>query len=376
MPDPAFSLGIEEEYLLTDPATGALAEMPKSMMPACRDRLGNRVSPEFLRCQVEVGTAVCADMTEARADLSDLRLGILEVAEDHGLVPIAAGCHPFSDWKDQSVTRKDRYRDLARDMHGVARRMLICGMHVHIGIEDPEMRIDLANQMTYFLPHLLALSASSPFWQGTDTGLASYRPAVFDNMPRTGLPPRFDSWSDFRRSVDVLVDLELIEDSSKIWWDLRPSHGFPTVETRICDVTPRIDDALTIAALVQATMRMLWRLSQRNQRWRIYDRFLIEENRWRAQRYGASGPGLIDFGERRIRPLTELVAEWTDLVMEDAAELGGADDLVRVLGMARAGTGADRQRRAHADAMAGGATEVEAMRAVVAHLAAEFREGL
>ena len=303
---PAFTLGIEEEYLLTEEDSGRLARAPEALMDACRDVLGDKVSPEFLQCQVEVGTGVCDDIAAARADLSHLRRTVAGLAAEHGLRPIAASCHPFSDWQHQSRTEKARYADLERDLRAVGRRMLICGMHVHVGIADEELRIDLCNQLTYFLPHLLALSASSPFWKGEDTGLASYRMTIFDNMPRTGLPPHLESWSDWRRAVDLLRDLGIVEDASKIWWDLRPSENFPTLETRICDICPRIEDTLTLAATVQALSRALWRLRKGNRSWRRYDRFLLSENRWRATRYGATG-GLIDFGAGRIAPLSELV---------------------------------------------------------------------
>ncbi|CUH40818.1 Carboxylate-amine ligase YbdK [Jannaschia seosinensis] len=376
MQDPPFTIGIEEEYLLVDPATGDLAEAPEALMASCRDALGDQVSPEFLQCQIEVGTGVCASVHEAREDLTRLRRTIAEHAADHGLAPIAAACHPFSDWKDQEFTEKERYQELARDLRGVARRMLACGMHVHIGIPDQDMRIDLVNQLAYFLPHLLALSASSPFWQGEDTGLASYRLTVFDNMPRTGLPPRLANWGEFRRSVDLLTDLGLIEDASKIWWDLRPSHSFPTIESRICDVTPRMEDALTLAALAQCTARMLWRLSLRNQRWRVYERFLVDENRWRAQRYGVRGDGLIDFGRHSLVPLTELVDEWLELIAEDAEALDCADEIARARKLAAEGTSADRQRAVLEDALTGGAERDEALRRVVTHLAEEFRAGL
>ncbi|MCK0167024.1 carboxylate-amine ligase [Jannaschia sp. S6380] len=373
--EPAFTIGIEEEYLLTSAETGALAAAPDALMAACREALGDQVSPEFLDCQIEVGTRVCADVTEARSELRRLRRTIATLAGEHGLRPIAASCHPFSDWKDQHFTAQPRYRKLARDLRVVARRMLICGMHVHVGIEDRETRIDLCNQATYFLPHLLALSASSPFWQGEDTGLSSYRLSVFDNMPRTGLPPHLDGWRDWQGSVDLLVELGVIEDASKIWWDLRPSHAFPTVESRICDVSPRLEDALTLAALTQALMRALWRLSKSNRSWRRYDRFLLAENRWRAQRYGTRD-GLIDFGRGEIVPMADLAEELLDLVAEDADALGGLPEARRAADIVARGTSAARQRAAHAKAREAGADDAEAMRAVVDHLAIEFREGL
>ncbi len=373
--EPDFTIGIEEEYLLVDPETGELAEAPEALMDECREALEDQVSPEFLQCQIEVGTRVCATIGEAREDLRRLRACVAEVSTKHGLAPIAASCHPFSDWKDQHHTPKDRYDGLARDLGGVARRMLICGMHVHVGIDDKETRIDLANQMIYFLPHLLALSCSSPFWQGEDTGLSSYRLTVFDNLPRTGLPPRLGSWGEFERSVGVLTELELIEDASKIWWDLRPSSKFPTIESRICDVAPRLEDTLTLAALTQAIVRMLWRLSQKNQRWRIYDRFLVAENRWRAQRYGIT-EGLIDFGRREIVPMPELIDELLSLLGEDLGVLRATTEAERARDIAQSGTSAQRQRQVLADAQSGGADQAEAMRKVVRHLIDEFHEGL
>jgi carboxylate-amine ligase len=284
-------------------------------------------------------------------------------------------CHPFADWKDQTHTDKDRYNDLARDLGGVVRRMLICGMHVHVALPDDELRTDLMGQLSYFLPHMLALSASSPFWQGQDTGLASYRLTVFDNLPRTGLPPLFASYAEYERTTHILIDLGLIEDTTKIWWDLRPSHRFPTLETRICDVCPRLEDALSIAAMVQGLTRFLMRLRLKNQRWRTYDRFLIQENRWRAQRYG-TGDGLIDFGRRAIGEMEALVADIQDLIEEDAAALGSVAEIERLGEMARAGTSADRQRAVHAEAIAAGHSRQDALKAVVAHLIEEFHADL
>ena len=221
-PDPSYTIGIEEEYLLVDPQTGKLAEAPDQLMEECGAALEGQFSPEFLQCQVEIGTRVCQNISEAREDLKHLRSTVASIAKKHGLAPIAASCHPFAEWRRQHHTDKERYNELSKDLAGVAQRMLICGMHVHVGVDDKDQRIDLLNQLTYFLPHLLALSASSPFWQGQDTGLSSYRLTVFDNLPRTGLPPHFDSWGQYQRSVDLLVNLGMIEDSSKIWWDLRP----------------------------------------------------------------------------------------------------------------------------------------------------------
>ncbi|MEL7105525.1 MAG: carboxylate-amine ligase [Pseudomonadota bacterium] len=368
---PAFTLGIEEEYLLVDRSTMDLAEAPATMMEACKKTLGDQVSPEFLQCQVEVGTTVCRDIAAARDDLRRLRHAVAKAADAHGLAPIAVSCHPFAEWRDQTHTDRERYHDLQRALAGVARRLLISGMHVHIGVPDPDMRIDLMNQLSYFLPHLLALSTSSPFWQGADTGLASYRLTVFDNLPRTGLPPQFGSWAEYERTANILVDLGVIEDSTKIWWDLRPSSRYPTIESRICDVSPRLEDALTIAALTQCLTRMLWRLSGRNQRWRMYDRFLIGENRWRAQRFGTS-EGLIDFGQRTIVPIAELIDELIELVWQDAEALGCTGEVMRARDMVAGGTSAGRQRATFATAKATGADTDTALRGVVAGLIEEF----
>lgn len=372
--DQHFTLGIEEEYLLVDTQTYDLAKAPDALMAACAEKLSSQVSPEFLQCQIEVGTGVCATIADARADLRRLRSTVAECAAGFGLAPIAASCHPFADWKDQSHTDRDRYNQLARDLGGVVHRMLICGAHCHVGLPSENDRIDIMRQMSYFLPHLLALSTSSPFWQGRDTGLASYRLTVFDNLPRTGLPPEFASFGEFRRTVDILVDLGMIEDSSKIWWDLRPSAAFPTLETRICDVSPRLEDQLSLAALIQCLTRMLMRLRGSNQRWRVYDRFLINENRWRAQRYGVS-EGLIDFGRGAVVPLPELVDELIELTAEDADALGCVEEVQRLRDMSIE-TSADRQRKAYAGTRAAGGSHDTAMRGVVEHLLEDYHADL
>ncbi|TDL79471.1 carboxylate-amine ligase [Palleronia sediminis] len=372
MPD--FTIGIEEEYLLVDAGTFDLADAPEALIAACAARLGDRVSPEFLRCQIEIGTSVCTDIAAAGAELAELRATIAEIAADFGLAPIAAGCHPAARWSEQTVRDRDRYLALQRDLAAVGERMLCCGMHVHVGLPDDDLRIDLMNQASYFLPHLLALSASSPFWQGRDTGLASYRVGVFDNLPRTGLPPRFDSWRAYMRAVGAIVGTGLIEDASEVWWDLRPSAAFPTLETRICDACPRLDDVLTLAATIQALYRFLWRLRVANRRWRIYDLFLIQENRWRAQRYGGT-EGLIDFGRGEVVPMIELAAELVELLSADAEALGAGPALARLPGMVADGTSAARQRAVFASARDAGGDEAEAFRAVTRSLVAEFAPG-
>jgi len=372
---PTFTIGIEEEYLLVDLETLDLAVAPDQLMQDCQAELADQVSPEFLQCQIEIGTKVCNDISEARQDLVRLRECIHRVAGRYGLAPIAASCHPFADYHVQHHTDKDRYNALHKDLAGVARRMLICGQHVHIGIDDDETRIDLMSQFAYFLPHLLALSTSSPYWVGEDTGLASYRLTIFDNLPRTGLPPNFGSWAEYERSVQLIVSTGAIEDSSKIWWDVRPSARFPTLESRICDVSPRLEDTLCIAALTQCIMRMLWRLRTNNQRWRIYDRFLIGENRWRAQRYGMS-EGLIDFGAGGVKPFADLIEELIGLVQEDAHALGCEAEVARVRDLIAHGTSSERQRHVYAGTRTAGGDHQAALRAVVDSLIGEFTEGL
>jgi carboxylate-amine ligase len=370
-----FTIGIEEEYLLVDRESLALAEAPAGLMEECKSELEGQVSPEFLQCQIEIGTRVCANIAEAREDLRRLRVSIAKHAANYGLAPIAASCHPFADWKQQHHTDKDRYNDLRRDLGGVARRLLICGMHVHVGIPDPETRIDLVNQLTYFLPHLLAMSCSSPFWGGEDTGLSSYRLTIFDNLPRTGLPPQFGSWAEYERSIKVLVDMALIEDASKIWWDLRPSARFPTIEARICDVSPRMETTLSLAALIQSITRYLSRLREANQRWRQYDNFLLAENRWRALRYGMSN-GLIDFGRREVVDFADLLEELIELVAEDAQVLGCLAEVEAARDIVRHGNSADRQRAVFRDAVQAEMPVEEALREVVRHLIDEFHANL
>jgi carboxylate-amine ligase len=375
-PPPSFSLGIEEEYLLVDRQTRDLVpDPPAAMLEECHKRLEGRVSPEFLRCQIEVGTRVCSGLAEARADLAHMRATVAEVAGDHGLAPIAAATHPFASWTLQKPTERERYLTLARDMQAPARRLIICGLHVHVGLEDPQLRIDLLGQVAYFLPHLLALSTSSPFWRGNDTGLKSYRVAVFNEMPRTGLPESFDSYAEYERHLGVLVHAGLIEDGTKLWWDCRPSARFPTLELRIPDICTRLDDGIAIAALYRCLLRMLWRLRISNQRWRRYSHMLINENRWRAQRYGLD-EGLVDFGKGEVVPVADLVEEIIALTREDAEALGCAAEVERARDIVRRGTSAHRQLAVYRAAVEAGAAREEALRAVVDWLIEETVAGL
>jgi carboxylate-amine ligase len=369
--EPALTLGIEEEYLLVDRETGAVAaEPPDELFAALHERTAGRAFPEFLRAQVEVATPVCRDIGAARVELGGLRRAVIEEAGRFGLAPIAASSHPFSLTSKQKRTDKERYVALLEEMQGAARRMMICGLHVHVGVEDDDLRIDLMNQLTYFLPHLLALSCSSPFWEGERTGLMSFRLMIFNGVPRTGLPEQFSSWGEYRRHTDVLVETGILADNSRIWWDLRPSARYPTLETRVMDCCTSLEDALSIAALNQCLVRMLWRLRRANQRWRMYSHLLLAENRWRAMRYSYDA-GLLDLGRQRVVPFAELLEEMVALVAEDAAVLGCSAEIARLPDILARGTSAHRQLQEYERAIAAGATQDEALRAVVNWLVME-----
>jgi carboxylate-amine ligase len=374
--EPSFTIGIEEEYLLVNQQTRDLAtDPPAAMLSEIDKKLTGQVSPEFLRAQIEVETRVCRTVGEARTDLKHLRKTVAEVANNHGLAPIAAATHPFAKWQDQKHTNKDRYNILAEDLQAVARRLLICGQHVHVGIDDDDLRIDLLNQVPYFLPHLLALSTSSPFWGGENTGLMSYRLTVFDALPRTGLPDRFDSYGEYERLVAQMVGAGLIEDASKIWWDLRPSSRYPTLEMRMTDVCTRLDDAMTVAALYVCIISMLYRLRRDNQRWRIYPPSLINENRWLAQRFGVQGK-LVDFGIGQLVEYSELMDELIELVREDAERLDCVAEIEHGREIVRRGTSAQRQLGVFHAAIKNGAGNPEALRQVVDDLIAETLAGI
>ncbi len=374
--EPAFTIGVEEEYLLVDQETRALViDPPATLMTEAEEKCGAQVTSELLRSQIEIGTKVCNNVQQAREELVRLRGNIIEVANNHGLAPIAASTHPFSSWTEQKHTPKVRYDSLTHEMQGAARRMVICGMHVHVGIDNDELRIDLMNQMSYFLPHLLALSCSSPFWGGRDTGLKSYRLTIFDALPRTGLPERFASWAEYERHVRILIDAGLIEDSTRIWWDLRPSARFPTIETRIMDVCTRLEDTLALTAMLVCLMRMLYRLRTRNQRWRIYTPMLIRENRWRAMRYSFD-EGMIDLAKGEIIPFHDLIEEILELVAEDAAALGCEEELAGVRNILSRGTSAHQQLQDYEREKAAGASAEDSLKTVVDTLIKNTAKGL
>ena len=369
--DPTFTIGIEEEYLLVDKASRDLVrDMPHALFDACEQALRGQVAREFLKSQIEVETQVHKTPRAAGEELATLRATVARLAGEHGLAPIAASTHPFARWSTQQPTERERYQAIAKDLAGVGRRLVICGMHVHIGIEEDELRIDLMNQARYFLPHLLVLSTSSPFAEGEDTGLKCYRLAAYQELPRTGLPGRFESWEEYRSTVDVLVRNGVIEDASKIWWDLRPSAKFPTLEMRITDVCTRLEDAVCVASMYASIVRMLYRIRRSNQTWRSYPLFLLSENRWRAQRYGVDS-SLFDFGRGELVPFRDLVDELLVLLREDAEALDCWPEVEHARTIVDRGTSANRQIACFNRLLSDGAPADEALRGVVDHLIAE-----
>ncbi|HWE21672.1 MAG TPA: carboxylate-amine ligase [Hyphomicrobiaceae bacterium] len=369
--EPLFTIGLEEEYLLVDCASRDLVrEVPPQLFQDCERALRGQVAREFLKSQIEVETRVHKTVRAAGAELASLRQTVARLAAQHGLAPVAASTHPFARWGAQQATERERYQAIAKDLAGVGRRLVFCGMHVHVGVEDDELRIDLMNQGRYFLPHLLVLSTSSPFAEGEDTGLKCYRLAAYNELPRTGLPQRFGSWAEYRHTVDLLVRNGIIEDASKIWWDLRPSARFPTLELRIPDVCTLLDDARCVAALYVSILRMLYRIRRSNQTWRSYPLFLLSENRWRAQRYGVSGT-LFDFGKGELVPFGDLVEELLAMVSEDAESLGCWPEVEHARTIVKRGTSADRQVACFSELLAEGASREDALRGVVDHLIRE-----
>ena len=359
------SIGIEEEYLLVNPHTRELAQrQAPGFMDRCRDLLGPRVTHEMLQSQIEIGTGVCQDIGQARAELAELRGGVASVAAEFDLCIIAASTHPWSLWSEQEPVDMERYRIMGVEQASIARRIAICGMHVHAGIADKDLRVDLMGQVSYFMPHLLALSGSSPFWEGIDTGLKSMRPTIAGHLPRSGLPETFDNWNDW---TDMLADLEacgMVTDTSRIWWDLRPSIRHPTLEIRICDVCTWQEDALSIAALYQSILTFLTHLRGSNQRWRHYRRILILENKWRAQRYGVEAE-LGDFGKRQAVPFPELIDELVELLRPHAEQLGCMREVEHARLIARRGSSADQQLRIYREALDRGASDRQAQTSVV-----------
>ena len=370
------TLGVEEEYLLVNPETrAACASPPKGFFTAAKDALGDQVTHEFLQCQIEIATPICQNLADVRRHLTHMRKTLAGIAIDHGMRLVAASTHPFSPWRTQRPTKEERYTKMDADLQGAIRRMLICGTHVHVGILDDDLRIDIMNQMRYFLPHMLALSASSPFWEGDKMGMKSYRLSVFDGMPRTGIPETMASLGEYQRMVSTLTRAGVIEDASNIWWDLRPSVRFPTLEARVCDMCTNVEDTLAIVALYQCLARMLVELKQRNIKWRNYPALLISENRWLAQRHGVNAC-LVDFGKGECIPYSELIEEVIGFLLQHAKILGCEKELLHARTVIERGTSADRQLSVYDKAVEGGAKKKDALKMVVDDLIIGTTEGI
>ncbi len=343
-----FTIGIEEEYQIIDPETRELRSHIQVMLDEGGMILGERVKPEMHQSIVEVGTDVCRTVEEAARDVKQLRAAIARLAQRHGLRIMASGTHPFSDWRTQDITDKDRYKVLVDDLQDVARGNLIFGMHVHVGVKDRNLAIDLVNQARYFLPHLLALSVSSPFWLGRATGLKSTRSSIFKNFPRTGIPGIFASYAEFEAYVQMLVQTNCIDNGKKIWWDLRPHAVYETIEFRCCDLPTDYRTSIALAALIQAIVAKLAILRTQNMSWRVYPTALIEENKWRAYRYGLDGK-LMDLGKGTEVHTKELILELLEFVDDVVDPLGSRDALKHIETILDRGTDADRQLRVFAE---------------------------
>jgi len=368
MERPSLTIGIEEEYQIVDPHTRELRAYITELLEAGKIILAEQVKAELHQSIVEVGTNVCRTPAEARAELVRLRRGVMELAAKNGLKIAAAGTHPFSLWTEQPITPFERYIGVRQDMADLAQQLLIFGTHIHIGIEDREFMIDAMNVARYLLPHLLCLSTSSPFWMGRNTGLKSYRSIIFRNFPRTGIPREFRSWNDLMETVDVLVKTNSIPDGTKIWWDIRPNWNYPTLEIRICDVCTRVDEAICLAAIYQAIIAKIWKLRRDNMTFRIYPESWIEENKWRAVRYGLDGK-MIDFGKQAELSARDLCRELVGWFIDDVVDdLGSRREVEYAYRILDEGTSADRQLAAY--------ERTGDLKAVVDQLIRETEEGV
>ena len=367
MKAPSLTLGIEEEYQIIDPDTRELRSYITEILSGDHLVLGE-VKPELHQSMVEIGTKVCTTPAEVRAELVRLRRHVMDLAGKKGLVIAAAGTHPFSSWITQEITPLERYMGVRQDLADLAQQLLIFGTHVHIGIEDRDFLIDAMNVARYFVPHVLTLSTSSPFWMGRETGLKSYRSIIFRNFPRTGIPPVLESGTAYGALVDTLVRTGCIPNASKIWWDVRPNHSYPTLEFRVCDVCTRVDEAVCVAAILQAIVAKLWKLRRDNMTFRVYPTALIEENKWRAVRYGLDGR-LVDLGKDQELPARTLVRELLEWFVDDVLdELGSRSQVEYAFRILEEGTSADRQIARF--------RETGDLKAVVDSLVSETAEGV
>jgi glutamate---cysteine ligase / carboxylate-amine ligase len=367
MKDHTFTLGIEEEFAIVDPKTRELRSHIQEILEGGKVMLKEQIKPEMHQSVVELGTQICQSIVEARAHVTDLRSKLAELAGRSGLKIASVGTHPFSHWRDQLITQGERYQEIVKDMQQLARANLIFGLHVHVGIPDRETAIHVMNQARYFLPHIYALSVNSPFWVGQNTGLKGYRLKVFERFPRTGIPDAFESLSEYEDYCKLLVKTGCVDNAKKIWWDIRLHPFFDTLEVRVCDAQSRVDDTLAIAALIQAIIAKLHKLQWQNMSFRIYRRRLIDENRWRASRYGIDGK-LIDFGKETEVETRGLLNELLEFISTEVNELGSKNEMAHVERIMREGTGADRQLVAW--------EHTRNMKGVVDQIVAETYEGL
>jgi glutamate---cysteine ligase / carboxylate-amine ligase len=365
--DHVFTLGIEEELQLVDPETRELRSHVQQILADGRIILKEQIKPELHQSIVEIGTEICSDARDARQQITALRSELARSAASHGLVIASAGTHPFSHWMDQLLTRNERYDAIVNDLQQVVRVCLTFGLHVHVGIPDREEAIDIMNQARYFLPHLYALSANSPFWLGQNTGLKAYRQMIFERLPRSGIPDAFQSLSEYEDYLKMLVATKCIDNPKKIWWDVRLHPFFDTIEFRICDAQSRVDDTIALAALMQAIVFKLQKLRRANVTFRSYEKRLLDENRWRAGRYGLDGK-LIDFGRKCEVNERELLEEMLEFVFAELEELGNQRELEHIKRIMREGTGADRQLMVW--------ERTQDLKAVVDQIIAETNEGL
>src|SRR6476646_2493671 len=337
-----FTLGIEEEFQIVDPATRELKSHVSEILEEGVLLLGEKIKPEMIQSMIEVGTGVCHNIQEAREDITKLRCIISSLAKKKGMEIVAASTHPFSKWSEQEIYDGDRYKLLVDELQMVARSLLIFGLHVHVGIPDIEQRIQVMNASRYFLPHVLALTTSAPFLLGFNTGLKSYRSEVFKKFPRTEIPDHFESYAQYQTYLDLLIHMNCIQDGSKIWWDVRPHYKFPTLEFRVCDIPTRVDDTIAVAALFQAIVAKLYTLIDKNLGFRLYHRRLIQENKWRAIRYGLDGM-LLDLGKQKEVPVKDLIRELLEFVDDVLDPLDSRKEVEHIHTILDRGTSDDEQ---------------------------------
>ncbi len=337
-----FTLGIEEEFQIVDPVTRDLKSHIEEILEEGKIILRENIKPEMHQSVVEVGTEICQTIQDARREVIKLRSTLSDLARKKNLCIAAAGTHPFARWDAQKITDQARYKEIVEDMQQVARANLIFGLHVHVGMPDRETAIQVMNTARYFLPHIFALSTNSPFWMGSNTGFKSYRIKIFERFPRTGIPDIFESLSDYEDYIKLLIKTKCIDNPKRVWWDIRLHPFFDTLEWRVCDIPMRVDETIALAALMQAVTAKLYKLFKQNLGFRIYKTRLLNENRWRAARYGIDGK-LIDFGKEKEIPFTNLMDELLEFVDDEIDELGSRKEVEYVKEILKMGTGADRQ---------------------------------